>query len=132
LDLHIGLGSINDLPVSWEFWVTSIVVTATPGTGALFTVAAGLSGDARTGLIAALGCTLGIVPHLLLALSGAATVIMALLVVFEAIKWLGVVYLLYLAWGTWRQAGIPAQTSHDQTRMPRRVIADAILVNLLM
>ncbi|MFT4127836.1 MAG: LysE family transporter [Gordonia sp. (in: high G+C Gram-positive bacteria)] len=56
--------------VTWEFWLTSIVVAATPGTGALFTVAAGVARGARVRLIAAAGCTLGIVPHMALAVSG--------------------------------------------------------------
>lgn len=116
-----------------EFWVTSIVVTATPGTGALFAIAAGLARGARAGLVAALGCTLGIVPHLALALTGAAAVLAASPVAFETIKWLGVAYLLYMAWGTWRQTGVLAPETGDRDEMPStgRVIGSAILVNLL-
>ncbi len=118
-----------------EFWVASIVVTATPGTGALFTIAAGLSRGARAGLIAALGCTLGIVPHLTLALTGAAAVLAVSPVAFEAIKWLGVAYLSYMAWGTWRQTGLLAPEADEQApgRSPSagKVIGSAVLVNLL-
>lgn len=116
-----------------EFWITSIVVTATPGTGAMFTIAAGLARGTRAGLIAALGCTLGIVPHMALALTGAAAVMAASPVAFETIKWLGVAYLLYMAWGTWRQTGVLAPETGDDDQMPStgKVIASAILVNLL-
>ncbi|WP_220235613.1 LysE family translocator [Brachybacterium alimentarium] len=117
-----------------EFWIASIVVTATPGTGALFTIAAGLGRGTRAGLVAALGCTLGIVPHLVLALTGAAAVIAASPVAFEAIKWLGVAYLLYMAWGTWQQTGILAPDSGEESERSRsaaRVISGAVLVNLL-
>ena len=114
-----------------EFWVTSIVVTATPGTGALFTIAAGLARGARWGVIAAAGCTLGIVPHLALALLEAAAVLAASPIAFEAIKWLGVAYLLYLAWGSWRQSGAFTPQPGDRAATVRRTIGSAALVNLL-
>lgn len=122
--------------MSIEFWVTSIVVTATPGTGALFTIAAALARGTRAGLVAALGCTLGILPHLVLALTGAAALLAASPVAFEAVKWAGVAYLLYMAWGMWRQGGIFAGGGEGADETPpartiRRVILDAILVNLL-
>ncbi|GAA0034156.1 LysE family translocator [Brevibacterium metallidurans] len=91
--------------MSMEFWVTSIVATATPGTGALFTIAAALSRGPRAGLIAALGCALGILPHLILALTGAAALLAASPIAFQVLKWLGVAYLLYVAWGMWRGSG---------------------------
>nr|WP_063126367.1 LysE family translocator [Nocardia fusca] len=121
--------------MSVEFWVTSIVVTATPGTGALFTAAAGMARGARAGLIAALGCTLGIVPHMALALTGAAALLAASPVAFEAVRWLGVTYLLYMAWGMWRQTGVFApETDTDmssESRSAWRVIGSAVLANLL-
>lgn len=127
--------------MSIEFWATSIVVTATPGTGALFTIAAAMARGTRAGLVAALGCTLGIVPHLVLALTGAAALLAASPVAFEALKWAGVAYLLYLAWGIWRQGGAFAQEAPGKgdgegdgapvARGAGRVIVDAILVNLL-
>jgi len=43
--------------VSIGFLVTSLVVVASPGTGVLFTVAAGLSRGRRASIVAAFGCT---------------------------------------------------------------------------
>lgn len=114
-----------------EFWVTAIIVTATPGTGALFTIAAGLARGARWGLIASAGCTVGIVPHLALALSGAAALLAASPLAFAAIKWLGVAYLLYLAWGSWRQSGAFTPEPGDRAATVRRTISSAVMVNLL-
>ena len=134
--------------------MTSIVATATPGTGALFTIAAALSRGPRAGLIAALGCALGILPHLILALTGAAALLAASPVAFQVLKWLGVAYLLYVAWGMWRGSGAlattdsaPADTADTVAaptsasavavdRVPRvdapwRIIRQAVLVNLL-
>ena len=49
------------------FWLTTLVIVATPGTGALYTIAAGISRGTRASIIAAVGCTLGIIPHMLAA-----------------------------------------------------------------
>ncbi|WP_130796245.1 LysE family translocator [Streptomyces otsuchiensis] len=118
-----------------EFWVTSIVVTATPGTGALFTIAAGLGRGVRAGLVAAAGSTLGVVPHMALAVTGAAATLAASPVAFEAIKWLGVVYLVYMAWGSWRQTGVLAPLGEKEAPggdvSTARVVGGAVLVNLL-
>lgn len=124
-----------------EFWVTSVIATATPGTGALFTIAAALARGSRAGVIAALGCALGIVPHLVLALTGAAAVLAASPVAFQILKWLGVAYLLYIAWGMWRGSGAlamaddpasaGASTARAGAESPWRVIGNAVLVNLL-
>ncbi|WP_342038843.1 LysE family translocator [Brevibacterium ammoniilyticum] len=121
--------------MSMEFWVTSIIATATPGTGALFTIAAALSRGPRAGLIAALGCALGILPHLILALTGAAALLAASPIAFQVLKWLGVAYLLYVAWGMWRGSGAPASAIAvdlvQRQESPLRIIRQAVLVNLL-
>lgn len=114
-----------------SFLMTSIVITATPGAGALFTIAAGISRGARAGMIAAIGCTLGIVPHLVLALTGVAVVVSTNRALFEALRWLGVGYMLSLAWGMWRdERGFAAGEGSVQPRATR-VIREAVLVNLL-
>lgn len=117
--------------MSAQFWLTSIIVTATPGTGAIYTIAAGLGRGARAGVVAAVGCTLGILPHMALALSGAAALLSASPLAFEVLTWLGVAYLLYLAWGTWRQAGALALAPDVAAASVRQVIGSAVLVNLL-
>lgn len=123
---------MDDGVVSLEFWVVSVAVAATPGAGVLFTVAAGLARGVRAGLVATVGCTLGVLPHLVLALSGAAAVLAASPVAFEAVRWLGVAYLVYLAWGAWRQTGALALVEDERTAVSTgRAIGSAVLVNLL-
>jgi threonine/homoserine/homoserine lactone efflux protein len=113
------------------FLVTSFVIVATPGTGALYTLAAGLSRGARASVLAAFACTLGTVPHLLAAITGLAALLHASGIAFQAIKYLGVAYLLWMAWSTWRDTGalqvedVPTATSR------RKVIASGITLNLL-
>jgi len=91
--------------VSAEFLLTTLVIVVTPGTGVLYTLAAGLSRGARASVIAAVGCTLGIVPHMLAAVIGLAALLNASALAFESLKYLGVAYLLYLAWRTVRETG---------------------------
>jgi len=117
--------------MSLAFWITSLVIVATPGTGALFTIAAGIARGRRASLVAAVGCTLGIVPHLVAAITGAAALLHASGVAFQVLKVLGVLYLLYMAWATWCDRGALTISTDAAPRSSRQVIASAVLVNLL-
>jgi threonine/homoserine/homoserine lactone efflux protein len=118
--------------VSLAFLLTAFVVVATPGTGALYTIAAGISRGTRASMVAAAGCTLGIVPHLVAAITGTAALLRASGTAFEAVKLLGVAYLLYMAWGTWRDKGLlVVEDSSPRTRSTISVIRSAVLINLL-
>lgn len=115
-----------------EFLLTSLVIVASPGTGALYTVAAGLSGGARMSLIAAFGCTLGIVPHMVAAISGLAALLAGSPWLFLTLKYLGVAWLLYMAWGMFRDRGMLSLDQGASPDMrPWPVIRSAILINLL-
>lgn len=118
--------------MSTEFWITSLVVCLTPGTGALFTLAAGLAGGARASLVAALGCTLGTVPHIVAAISGMALIISTSPVAFAVLKWAGVAYLLWMAWSTLRSSSSVLRLDGVEThRSAGRTIAVAVGINLL-
>ena len=91
--------------MSIEFLVTSLIVVASPGTGVLYTLAAGLSQGSRASVVAAFGCTIGIVPHMAAAILGLAALLHASALAFQAFKVLGVAYLLYMAWNTLRERG---------------------------
>lgn len=88
-----------------EFLVTALVVVLMPGTGVIYTLSNGVFLGARASVAAAFGCTLGIVPHLLASLLGLAALLHASAVAFQALKVLGIAYLLYLAWCQWRDSG---------------------------
>jgi len=83
--------------VSIDFLVTSLIVIISPGTGVLYTMAAGLSRGSRASVIAAFGCTLGIIPHMTAAIIGLAALLHASALAFQTLKYLGVAYLLYMA-----------------------------------
>ena len=111
--------------------ITALVVVATPGTGVLYTVAAGLARGARASLVAAIGCTLGIVPHMLAAITGLAALLHASAVAFQTLKYLGVAYLLYLAWSMLRDRGVLTVEASSAPSSARQVVTSAVLVNLL-
>jgi threonine/homoserine/homoserine lactone efflux protein len=117
--------------VSIEFLVTSLIVVASPGTGVLYTLAAALSRGARAGIIAAFACTLGIVPHMAAAVTGLAALLHTSALAFQTLKYLGVAWLLYLAWSTLRESG-PLRGEHATgARSAAQTIVSGILIKLL-
>ncbi|MCJ8518307.1 threonine/homoserine/homoserine lactone efflux protein [Pseudorhizobium tarimense] len=117
--------------MSIEFLLTSLVIVASPGTGVIYTLAAGLSRGARASIAAAFGCTLGIVPHIAAAVTGLAAVLHASALAFEIIKYLGVAYLLYMAWRTIRDRGSLNVDEESAPRSARQTITSGILINIL-
>ncbi|MGO4739514.1 LysE family translocator [Bosea sp. 2KB_26] len=117
--------------MSLEFLITSLIIVASPGTGMIYTVAAGLSRGARASVVAAFGCTLGIVPHMLAAIMGLAALLHTSALAFQIFKYLGVAYLLYMAWSTLQERGALQVEQKVDTRSALRVSIDAVLVNLL-
>jgi threonine/homoserine/homoserine lactone efflux protein len=117
--------------MSTEFLITSLIVVASPGTGVLLTLGAGLSRGARASVVAAFGCTLGIVPHMLAAITGLATLLHTSALAFQVLKYLGVAYLLYMAWMTLREHGALKVESEGVARSDAQVVVSAVLVNVL-
>lgn len=117
--------------VSVEFLVTSLVVVLLPGTGVLFTVSTGLTGGRRSSVFAALGCTAGIVPHLVASIAGLAAILHASSVAFQTLKYLGVVYLAYLAWMMWKESGVIEFDNAPRRKGPVKITVTAFLINIL-
>lgn len=117
--------------MSIDFLLVSLIVVASPGTGAIFTIATGLSRGARASVVAAFGCTLGIVPHMIAAATGLAAILHANAVAFQTLKYAGVAYLLYMAWSTIREDGALRVDGGGAAHSARQTIVKAILINLL-
>ena len=114
-----------------EFLVTSLIVIVSPGTGVLYTLAAGLSRGSRASVVAAFGCTLGIVPHMAAAVMGLAALLHTSALAFQTLKYLGVAYLLYMAWHTLREQGALRVEENVSARSDLQVTINAILINIL-
>jgi len=116
--------------MSWEFLLTALIVVVSPGTGVLYTLATGLSRGARASIVAAFGCTLGIVPHMAAAILGLAALLHTSALAFQTLKYAGVAYLLYMAWMTLKESGA-LNVEKQPDRSSRQVIVHAILINIL-
>jgi threonine/homoserine/homoserine lactone efflux protein len=117
--------------ITLEFLITSLIVVLIPGTGVVFTVSTGLARGRGASVYAALGCTLGIVPHLLATVFGLAALMHASALAFEALKYAGVAYLLYLAWATWRDKTAFALDASPMRGSAAGLVMKAVLLNLL-
>src|SRR5581483_11537422 len=117
--------------MSFAFLVTSLIVVASPGTGVLYTLAIALTRGGRASIAAAFGCTLGILPAMLAAMLGLAAVLHTSALAFAALKWLGVCYLLYMAWQTLREQGALAVETRPASAADARVIVKGFLINIL-
>jgi threonine/homoserine/homoserine lactone efflux protein len=117
--------------VSIDFLITSLIVVISPGTGVLYTLAAGLSRGSRASVVAAFGCTLGIIPHMAAAIMGLAALLHTSAVAFQTLKYLGVAYLLYMAWNALREQGALRVEKEVGPRSASQVIVSAILINIL-
>ena len=117
--------------MSWEFLVTALVVVLIPGTGVVYTLAVAIGQGLRPSLAAALGCTLGIVPHMAASILGLSALLHASAVVFQIVKISGVAYLLWMAWNVWRGRGVLKVESRNAQVSCGKLIRDGVLLNVL-
>jgi len=121
--------------MSIEFFITTLIVVMLPGTGVIYTLAAGLTQGARAAVLAAAGCTLGIVPHVVASIAGLAALLHASALAFQTLKYLGVIYLFYMAWQMWRDTGALNIDGVKAEGLPvqsgRKIISAGVLLNLL-
>jgi len=114
-----------------EFLLASLVVVLIPGTGVIYTITTGLTLKWRASIAAAIGCTLGIVPHILASILGLSALLDMSAQVFSALKMAGAMYLLYLAWNMWREAGTLEINKKSTETSAAQIITKAIAINLL-
>lgn len=114
-----------------EFLLISLIIVASPGTGVIYTLAAGLSRGGRASVLAAFACTLGILPHLAAAMMGIAALLHASALAYDLVRYAGVAYLLYMAWQSLRERGALRIGARTDVRGAARVVVDGILINIL-
>jgi threonine/homoserine/homoserine lactone efflux protein len=116
--------------MSIEFVFTSLIVVLLPGTGVIYTVSAGLSRGATASIFAAVGCTMGIVPHLCASIFGIAAILHASALAFQIFKFMGVMYLAYLAWSMWRESGKVEFVKNSKANAVQ-IVVRGFLINIL-
>ncbi|WP_321368295.1 LysE family translocator [uncultured Desulfuromusa sp.] len=117
--------------ITTEFLLTSLVVVLVPGTGVIYTISTGLFMGWRSSIAAALGCTTGIIPHLLACILGLSALLHLSSVAFQTLKFAGAAYLLFLAWGMWRDKGtINIESTEKKTNLTQ-IMSKGFLINIL-
>jgi len=117
--------------INTEFLLSSLIVVLIPGTGVVYTITTGLTLKWRASIAAAIGCTLGIVPHILASILGLSALLNMSAQVFSALKIAGAMYLLYLAWNMWREAGTLEINKKSTETSAAQIVIKAIAINLL-
>ncbi len=114
-----------------EFLLTSLIVVLIPGTGAIYTISTGIFLGWRASIAAAVGCTAGILPHLLASILGLTLVLHISAVVFQGLKFVGAAYLLYLAWQMWHDQNALTFNSAGSSKSAWQIAVKAFLLNIL-
>ena len=117
--------------LSLNFIVTCLIVVLIPGTGVIYTISTGLTAGKRASVCAALGCTAGIIPHLLASTLGLSALLHTSALAFEALKFAGAAYLLYLAYATWRDRSAFAMNDAPVVSSARSLMTRGVLLNIL-
>ena len=131
LELCFRFRNFGEMTLSWEFLFTSFIIVLLPGTGVIYTIAIGLSRGFKMSIAAAFGCTLGIVPAAVASIIGLAVLFHSRSISFQIIKYLGVTYLFYLAWKTFRNDGEKNVTDNEGKLGLVSVVVTGILINVL-
>lgn len=117
--------------LSLEFLITSFIVVLIPGTGVIYTVSTGLAQGRKASVFAALGCTAGILPHLMATVLSLAAIMHTSAIAFQSLKYAGVAYLLYVAYATWRDKSAFAIDETPSKSTAAGLVAKAFLLNIL-
>jgi len=117
--------------LSTEFIITSLIVVLIPGTGVIYTISTGLFLGWRASVSAALGCTAGIIPHLLASILGLAAILHMSAMAFQVIKFIGVAYLFYLAWSMWKETGALKIEGQNKNKGVWQISVKGFLINIL-
>ena len=92
--------------MQWELWLAfvgaSIAISVSPGAGAIQSMATGLTHGLRRGAWSVAGLQIGLMTQLAVVAIGLGAAVATSVLAFTAIKWIGVLYLIYLAVRQWR------------------------------
>ncbi|TSJ62001.1 LysE family translocator [Starkeya sp. 3C] len=114
------------------FAPAALALNLTPGNDMLFCLGQGMRSGARAGVAASFGIATGVFLHTLAAAVGLAALIATHPGAFEAIRWAGVAYLVFLAFQAFRgSATLPAPDAAQPVRSAARAWREAVLVSLL-
>ena len=122
---------VPDLPALLAFLAAGLALNLTPGPDMMYVAARGAAEGRRAGVVSALGIGAGCLVHTALVALGLAAVLAAAPVAYQAIRWLGAAYLLYIAWQIWKQGEASPRLVSFKQASPWRVFAEGAVINVL-
>lgn len=114
-----------------NFLVTSFIIILIPGTGVTYTISTGITKGKRASIFAALGCTIGIIPHLCISIALSSFIINMSNNSFFILKLIDAIYLLYLGIGMIRSKTNFDLINNKSEEKVGTIIRSGILINLL-
>lgn len=116
---------------TYNFIIASLIIILIPGTGVIYTVSTGLTKSKKASILAALGCTIGIVPHLCMSIALSSLLFEMGELAFEILKMAGALYLVYLGIGMIRsKTKIEFNQQQSQDKVAA-IIYRGVFINLL-
>jgi len=121
-----------DLAVLASFLIASMVLTVSPGPDILYVITSSSAKGFKTGFAIALGLCSGLIIHSTIVAFGAAHFIVSNYWIFLTIKLFGVMYLLWLAYSTYRSSTkIEIETNVTKEKSFLKLYAKGFLMNVL-
>jgi homoserine/homoserine lactone efflux protein len=121
-----------ELSVWITYLVATIILSVSPGPGVFSSLAAGLNHGFRRGMWNAVGMQVANLTLMAFVSVGLGAILLASESLFTAVKWAGVVYLVWLGLVTWRSEPhkFDERTDAPQGKDSREVFLKGLLVNL--
>ena len=120
--------------MTFEWWfaylLTSIVLSLSPGSGAINTMTTAISHGYRGATASIAGLQTGLGIHIVLVGVGLGTLFSRSVIAFEVLKWAGAAYLIWLGIQQWRAAGAIDLNTMANTQSRSRLFKRAVFVNL--
>jgi threonine/homoserine/homoserine lactone efflux protein len=121
-----GIEFLPAWPAFLGFVLAGLALNIVPGADMTFVIASAARGGRRDGIVAALGIGAGTLVHICAATLGLSAILASSQAAFNAVKWIGAAYLLWVAFVLVR-----AKPQAEGARPSRRVFRAAVLVNVL-
>ncbi len=113
------------------FLITSFIIILMPGTGVVYTISTGIMNGRHKSIVAAFGCTLGIVPHLCVSIALTSMLMQMNSTVFTIMRYAGAAYLIYMGVGMIRSKDSIRFEEETGAEGALAIVRRGILINLL-
>lgn len=115
--------------ISIEFIIAATIVALIPGTGVIYTLSVAINSNKKNMFLALVGCTLGIIPHIIISISILYFLLNINHTFLTIVKFAGVLYLFYLSYMLYKSDAL--FLSDNTTNSKTKILLHSIVINLL-